>query len=534
MTEMMHADSSSTETAPVLLQMHDITKRFPGVLALNQVNVEFHAGEVHCLVGENGAGKSTLMKIMSGVYTEYEGELLIEAQPVAFANTRDAQANGITMIHQELNLIPELTIYENIFLGQEIKTRLGTIDRRAMRQAAQKLMQDVGLNVNANRPVGLLRVGQQQLVEIAKALNLKTRMIIMDEPTSALSDTEVAYLFEVIQKLRSRNVAVIYISHRLDEVFALADRITVLRDGKVVGTALAQDMTRRQLISMMVGRDLETLYPKETVEVGEPVLEIDGLSLIQSNKHVLDQVSLNVRAGEIVGVAGLMGAGRTQLLEAIFGVYPANTLDGRVSLKGRPVRFESPEDAIKHGIGLVAEDRKQQSLVLEQSVTNNATLAALRLFMNRLTVIRRRSERTAVQKLVKDLNIKTPTIETMVTNLSGGNQQKVVLGKFLLSEIALFLLDEPTRGIDVGAKAEIYQLVGRLAQNGTAFLIVSSEMPELLAVCDRVYVMCEGRITGEFSRSDFDQEKIMDAATQFIEKTSGLNGGSTIRQEPRL
>lgn len=515
---MTHTPASNNQ--PVLLSMQEITKRFPGVQALDHVTIDIYGGEVHCLLGENGAGKSTLMKIMSGDYTGFEGQMLLQGQPVTFDNPREAQTHGIAMIHQELNLVPELTVYENIFLGREIKTRLGTIDRRAMREAAAKLMHDVGLNVDANRAVGLLRVGQQQLVEIAKALSLNARIIIMDEPTSALSETEVEYLFQVIRTLVSRQVAVIYISHRLDEVFTIADRITVLRDGKVVGTSLAKEMTRPKLIRMMVGRDLEVLYPKEQIEIGDTVLEVEDLNYVQAGKRILNQLSLNVRAGEIVGVAGLMGAGRTQLLEAIFGVYPPSSLDGRILLKGKAVRFDSPQDAIEHGVGLVAEDRKQQSLVLEQSVSNNATLAALRLFLNWLTVIKKRAERAAVKQIVGDLSIKTPTIETLVTNLSGGNQQKVVLGKFLLSDISLFLLDEPTRGVDVGAKSEIYHLVSQLAKNGTAILLVSSEMQELLAVCDRLYVLCNGRITGSFLREEFDQEKIMEAATHFIEKTN--------------
>lgn len=512
---------------PVILSMQHITKRFPGVVALDDVSFDVHVGEVHGLVGENGAGKSTLMNIMSGVYTDFGGQMLLNGEPVMFHNTREAQDSGIAMIHQELNLVNELTVYENIFLGREIQSRLGVIDRRAMRRASEKLMADLGLDIDSNRHVGQLRVGQRQLVEIAKALSLNSRIIIMDEPTSALSDSEVEYLFRVIRGLRERQVAVIYISHRLDEVFAIAGRITVLRDGRVAGASLGKDMTRRQLISLMVGRDLDVLYPKQKVEIGDTVLAVDGLSYVQGRARVLDDISLYVRKGEIVGLAGLMGAGRTQLLESLFGVYPPHSVTGRITLNGRPVKFASPQEAIASGLGLIAEDRKQQSLVLERSVTENMTLAALHQFMNWMKVIRQRAERLAVSRVVQDLTVKTPTIETLVTNLSGGNQQKVVIGKFLLSEIVLFLLDEPTRGIDVGAKAEIYSLVGQLAQNGTAFLLVSSEMPELLAVCDRIYVLCDGRLTGEFSREAFDQETIMEAATRFIEK---MNNGNPIEE----
>jgi ABC-type sugar transport system ATPase subunit len=502
----------------VILSMRNITKRFPGVVALDDVSFDVHAGEVHGLVGENGAGKSTLVKIMSGVYTEFEGAMLLDDQPVAFRNTREAIDSGIAMIHQELNLVSELTVFENIFLGREHKTRLGTLDRRSMRRAAEALMSNLGLDIDTSRPIERLRVSQRQLVEIAKALSLDTSIIVMDEPTSALSDSEVEALFRVVRSLRDHDVAVIYISHRLDEVFAIAERVTVLRDGKVVGSAITRDVTRRKVISMMVGRDLDVLYPKAPVELGDEVLRVDGLTYTQGSAKVLDDVSLTVRRGEIVGVAGLMGAGRTQLLEAIFGVYPRDSLSGHIRLEGREVRFASPQDAIREGLGLVAEDRKLQSLVLERSVTENSTLASLRQFTNRLRVINQRAERRAVTRIVDELNIKTPTIDALVANLSGGNQQKVVVGKFLLTEIVLFLLDEPTRGIDVGAKAEIYHLVGKLAEDGTAFLLVSSELPELLAVCDRIYVLCDGRLTGLFERESFDPVAIMEAATRFIDE----------------
>ena len=506
----------------IILHMQNITKRFPGVVALDNVSFDVRQGEVHCLVGENGAGKSTLMNIMSGVYTGYDGEIVLNGHPVMFHHTRDAQHAGIAMIHQELNLVPELTVYENIFLGREHRTGRVILNRRSMRRAAQRLMADLGLDIDTNRPISRLRVGQRQLVEIAKALSLDSRIIIMDEPTSALSDSEVEYLFGVIRSLRAHDVAVIYISHRLDEIFAIADRITVLRDGRVVGTSLARDLSRSQLINMMVGRDLEVLYPKQQVELGEPMLKVENLHLRQGRNHLLKDVSIYVRRGEIVGVAGLMGAGRTQLLESIFGVYPTQSLSGTISLDGRRVKIRSPKAAIRRGIGLIAEDRKGQSLVLERPVSENATLAALRHFTYMSLAINRRAERRAVGRVVNDLNIKTPSIRTLVGNLSGGNQQKVVVAKFLLADIRLFLLDEPTRGIDIGAKAEVYHLVGELAKQGTAFLLVSSELPELLAMCDQIYVLCDGRLTGEFARDEFDQAAIMEAATQFADK---LNNG---------
>jgi ABC-type sugar transport system ATPase subunit len=512
------APDAPGEVRPVILEMRDITKRFPGVVALRGVSLEVHGGEVHALVGENGAGKSTLMRIMSGVTTDFEGELLIDGEPAVFDDTREAQDAGVAMIHQELNLVPELTVYENIFLGREHRNRLGILDRGSMRRASEALMARLGLDIDSDRPVDRLRVGQRQLVEIAKALSLDTRIIVMDEPTSALSDSEVQHLFQVIRGLRAHGVAVIYISHRLDEIFAIADRITVLRDGSVVGTTPAAGMTRRRLISLMVGRDLEEMYPKATVELGDEVLSVEHLGYSEGRRRVLDDISLTVRRGEIVGIAGLMGAGRSELLEAIFGVFPPADLSGTLRLEGRPVVFASPADAIRSGLGLIAEDRKLQSLVLERSVTENASLASLDRFVNRVRVIDQRAERRAVRGIVDDLGVRTPTIDTLITNLSGGNQQKVVLGRFLLTEIAVFLLDEPTRGIDVGAKAEIHALMGRLAAQGTGFLLVSSEMPELLAVCDRIYVLCEGRITAELERAAFDQEAIMEAATRFMDK----------------
>ncbi|WP_442891798.1 sugar ABC transporter ATP-binding protein [Aggregatilinea sp.] len=518
----MHMQATAeAHTAPPILSMRSITKRFPGVIALDGVTFDVHPGEVHALVGENGAGKSTLMNIMSGVYTDFEGQIVLNGETVHFHNPRDAQKAGIVMIHQELNLVPELTVYENIFLGREHKSFGSIINRRSMRRTAQKLMFDLGLDIDPNRPINRMRVGQRQLVEIAKALNLNSRIIIMDEPTSALSDAEVEYLFSVIRNLRAHDVGVIYISHRLDEIFSIADRISVLRDGKVVGTSMAKDISRQELINSMVGRSLDVLYPKEAVELGDTILKVDHLSLRQGRTQVLDDISLEVRRGEIVGVAGLMGAGRTQLLETIFGVYPHGQASGTVWFDGQQRDIRTPKEAIELGIGLIAEDRKGQSLVLEQPVTENATLAALREFFYFLNIIDHRAERKAVTEIVDDLNIKTPSIRTMVANLSGGNQQKVVIAKFLLAKIKLFLLDEPTRGIDVGAKAEVYHLIGELAQQGTGFLLVSSELPELLAVCDRILVLCNGRLTGEFPRGSFDQAAIMEAATRFNDAENG-------------
>jgi len=499
-----------------ILRMQHITKRFPGVLALSDVSLDVRGGEVLCLVGENGAGKSTLMKIMSGVYPTFEGELLFEGAPVVFQNTREAQRHGVVIIHQELNLVPELTVYENIFLGREPTTRYGAIDRQKMRREAAALLGNLGIDINANTFVSGLRVGRQQLVEIAKALNHDARVLIMDEPTSALSSAEVTHLFQTIRTLKARGVAIIYISHRLDEVFAIADRITVLRDGKTVGSSPAGEMTRDRLISLMVGRELQETGADRGAPGDDVVLEIQDLSFRDVGRQSLSGVSLNVKAGEIVGVAGLMGSGRTELLEAIFGVSHARNRRGAMRFRGESGFPASPREAIAAGIGMVAEDRKLQSLVLEMSVRSNMSLATLERFVRLLGLIDRGKETRAVKRVIDDLSVKTPGPEAVVNNLSGGNQQKVVFGRYLLREMKLFLLDEPTRGVDVGAKAEIYEVVRDLAARGTAFLVVSSELPELLGVCDRIYVLCEGRVSGEFQRSEFDQEAIMEAATRFI------------------
>lgn len=507
----------SGEQTPIL-RVENVTKRFPGVMALDHVTFDIYPGEVHCLVGENGAGKSTLMKIISGIYVSYEGQLYFEQRPIKFTDTRAAQQAGVAMIHQELNLVAELTVYENIFLGREFKNRLGIIDRRRMRDEAQELLNSLGLDIDPNLPISNLRVGQRQLIEIAKALSLHARLLIMDEPTSALSETEVDHLFRVIRSLCAQGVAIVYISHRLDEIFSIADKITVLRDGSLVGTTQASELTRARLISLMVGRDLDALYPKQVVSIGEEILCVKNLNLFHGQRHVLKDISLEVRAGEIVGIAGLMGAGRTELLETIFGAYPPHEVGGEITFRGREGLFSTPKSAIEHGIGLIAEDRKIQSLILGRSVVQNMSLVALGRFITRLTWVKRSAETQAVSEVVDNLDIKTPALQTVVANLSGGNQQKVVLGKYLLSEIHLFLLDEPTRGIDVGAKAEIYTLTGALAAQGKGFLLVSSELPELLAMSDRIIVLCEGRITGSFTRDEFNQEAIMEAATAFSVK----------------
>ncbi|MGH2535249.1 MAG: sugar ABC transporter ATP-binding protein [Thermomicrobiales bacterium] len=500
---------------PAMLEITAVSKRFPGVRALHDVSFDVRRGEVHALVGENGAGKSTLMKILSGVYTDYEGRVSFEGKRLAPHDPRDAQHHGIATIYQEPNLIPELTVAENIFLGREPRTALGLIDAGRMEREARAILEQLKLSVPPSRPVRWLRVGEQQLVEVAKALSLDARLLILDEPTSALSRTEIERLFAVIDALKAHGVTMIYISHKFDEVFRIADRVTVLWDGAYVGTLLVAETNQAELIRMMVGRSLSDLFPKEVATVGGEALRVEGLGLLPGGSRdgrALQGISFTLRRGEIVGVSGLMGAGRTELLETLFGVYPPRRVMGRIAVGGRLLRIASPDEAIRAGLAFVTEDRKTQSLILKLSVGHNMTLSALRRFLV-FNVIRRRAERAAVRDAMAQLQIKAPSLTVEVDKLSGGNQQKVALAKCLLTSPRVLLLDEPTRGIDVGAKAEIYALISRLARDGAGILMASSELPELLAMCDRVLVLCDGRVTAELTRAEATQERIMEAAT---------------------
>lgn len=498
-----------------MLDIQSVGKSFPGVRALDNVSFAVRAGEVHALIGENGAGKSTLMKILSGVYSEYEGQILFEGRPLALRSPRDAQQQGIAIIHQELNLVPELTVAENIFLGAELHTRMGALDVRRMAKETTELLDRFNLSIPPDRPVKWLRVGEQQLAEVAKALSLDARLLILDEPTSALSEAEIERLFAVIAALQAQGVTMIYISHKLDEIFRIADRVTVLRDGEYIGTRAVRETNTAELIRMMVGRSLTELFPKEEVEAGDEVLRVEYLSLApdsQRGSRSLEDISFTLRRGEIVGVAGLMGAGRTELLETIFGVHERKRVGGRIVIEGKERQPKSPEEAIGFGLAFVTEDRKNQSLILILSVAQNMTLAALKRFL-RMGFMRQNAEAEAVRTSIDQLRIKTPGSAVEVETLSGGNQQKVALAKCLLTQPKVLLLDEPTRGIDVGAKAEIYALVSHLAHEGAGILMASSELPEILSMCDRVLVLCEGRLTGEFTRAEATQERIMEAAT---------------------
>ncbi|MFC4014121.1 sugar ABC transporter ATP-binding protein [Nonomuraea purpurea] len=490
-----------------ILAMRAIGKSFPGVRALDGVSLTVGEGEVVALLGENGAGKSTLMNILAGVFKDYEGEIEIGGQVAHIHSPKDARRHGIAMIHQELNLVPELSIADNIFLGRE----RAILDRKGMEARTAELLRGLGLDLSPRRLVKQCKIAERQLIEVAKALSQNVRVLVMDEPTSALADAEVRRLYTVIRDLTGRGVAVIYISHRLEELEEIADRVVVLRDGRYIGERDGVD--RDELIQMMVGRPLGELFPRaEGGSRGGELLKVEGLSVPGeqgSGRTALREVSLSVRAGEIVGVAGLMGAGRSELLESIFGVHRAAA--GKMSLGGRLYRPKSPKSAIRRGVALVAEDRKAQSLVLGNTIAFNASLPSLGRFL-RFGMVDARREHAAVDERVRELRVKAPGIRFTVGNLSGGNQQKVVLAKWLLTTPSLILMDEPTRGIDVGAKAEIHALMSELATSGKGVLVASSELPELLAMCDRILVLCEGRITGEFGRGQASQEAILEAA----------------------
>ena len=492
--------------APPRLEVRDLCKRFPGVLALRQVSLRVEPGEVVAVIGENGAGKSTLMKILAGVQTPDSGEIRLEGQPVWIDSVRAATHLGIALIPQELNLSDNLDVAANLFLGRE-PHRLGWIDRRRLIEASRPLLQQVGLDCSPTTLVNRLSIGHQQMVEIAKALSINARILIMDEPTSSLSQHEAEQLFRVIKDLRSRGVSVVYISHRLGEVKELADRVVVLRDGQNAGELARTEIDHDRMVKLMVGRDLSQLYQRPSHVAGSPVLEVQGLRTIAHPKH---ELNFTLRAGEIVGLAGLVGAGRTETLRVLFGVDPA--LGGTLRVNGQLLNLRSPREAIRAGLALVPEDRKQQGLILEMAVRENLSLASLRRDA-RHSFLNRDREDDITRQMIRDLNIRTPGPKQLAQYLSGGNQQKIVLGKWLALEPRLLLLDEPTRGIDVGAKQEIYRLMEELAGRGVAILFVSSEMEEILRMSDRALVMHEGRITGELPRGELSEESIMQLAT---------------------
>jgi len=488
-----------------ILELEHITKVFPGVKALDDVQFRMNANEVHALLGENGAGKSTLIKLISGVYKPDRGDIRVDGAPIVFKHPRDAQAAGIATIYQELSLYPELTVAENIFMGHAPRNRLGMIDWREMRTKAREILESLNIHdMDVLRKVGTMTVGNRQRVEIAKALSLNARILIMDEPTAALTEADVERLFEIVRLLRGRGVGIIYISHRLQEVFALADRVTVLRDGQYVGTKPVVETSENDLITMMVGRTIDDLFPKLPAQIKEPVLEVRNLW----RKPLTRGVSFQLRAGEIVGLAGLVGSGRSELAQVIFGFTPADS--GEVILDGKSVQIMNPGQAMKLGIAYVPEDRGSQGLVRQMKIRENVSLAVLRsLVMG--AFIDREAEQTLAKRTVEQLKVRAFSVEQVVGKLSGGNQQKVVVGKWLAAKPRVLIMDEPTRGIDVGAKAEIHRLMSELAQQGMAILMISSELPEILGMSDRILVMRKGAVVAEFARRDATQEKIVRA-----------------------
>jgi len=503
----------SASLTPVLLQMRQMRKAFAGVEVLRGVDFTVARGEVHALIGENGAGKSTLMKILGGVYSDYAGQILLDGRPARFATPRDAEQAGIAVIHQELALVPHLSVAENIFLGREPVSPLGLLRRRAMRSAADAVLRSrLGLELNVAQPVADLPLGAQQMVEIAKALARDARLLVMDEPTSALTETDTQRLFAAIRQLRDRGVGIVYISHKMDEIYALADRLTVLRDGQYIGTALPADLPRDRLVQWMVGRTIDQFFPKQPRSRGRERLRVRGLSLRDpaTGRRLVDNADLAVRAGEIVGVAGLIGSGNSELLGAIFGRYGALER-GRVQLDEQPVTIDSPRAAIRQGLALLTNDRKASGLVLPMSVLQNLSLSVLEK-LTRAGLLSTARERERGAHYAARLRLSAPSLEAPVSTLSGGNQQQVVFARWLLTEPRVLLLDEPTRGIDVAAKADIYALLNELTGAGLGLLLISSELPELLALADRILVMHRGRITAELSRAEATQERIMHAA----------------------
>ncbi len=486
--------------APVL-EMLGIRKSFPPVRVLDDVSLTVLPGQVHALMGENGAGKSTLMKILAGAFPADAGEIRLDGRPITVHSPQQAIDLGISIIYQELNLIPHLSVAENVFLGRFPRRLPGFVDGAKIRRDAQALMDDLGMRLDVRTMVGALSVAQRQMVEIAKATSRRSRIIAMDEPSATLTDHELENLWRLIGRLKAQGIGIVYISHRMDEVFQIADAVTVLRDGRAVGTGTVSEISRDEVLRLMVGRDLDETYPKEHAPVGRPILEVRGLT----RRGVLEDINFSVHAGEVVALAGLVGAGRTEIARCLFGADLRTS--GQILVDGRSFSARSPGAAIRVGIGFVTEDRKEQGVVLPMTVRENVSLASLRTFA-RVGFVRRTAERAAAQASVERLRVRTPSVEQRVGNLSGGNQQKVVLAKWLQTPLKLLILDEPTRGIDVGAKREIYGIMNELARQGVAILMISSELPEVLGMADRIIVIRDGRVAGELDRAEATSESV--------------------------
>lgn len=495
----------------IIVSMHDICKSFPGVKALDHVDFELRSGEVMALLGENGAGKSTLMKVLSGVYTRDSGDMEIQGKAYGNLTPKQAQAAGVAIIHQELNMCRHLTVAENMFLGRE-KVRGMVLSQREMEDEAAEVLGRLKIDISPRTVVGDLPISKQQMVEIAKALSMDARILIMDEPTSALTAREIEDLFRIIRDLRASDHGIVYISHRLEELQHIVDRVTIMRDGQYITTMNFADTTIDQIITHMVGREIKEKFPRVTCKKGKKIFEVKNLNA----GRMVRNISFSLYEGEIVGFAGLMGAGRTETTRAIFGIDPKES--GQIVLDGREIEIHSPADAIRQGVVLAPEDRKKDGLCTKLSIRHNIALPNLDLLCNRLGVVSHSKENAMCERAVKNLQIKTPSVDVDAANLSGGNQQKVVVGKWLARDSRVVIFDEPTRGIDVAAKVEIYHLMNQLKQQGIAVMFVSSELPEVLGIADRVIVMCDGQITGEVMARETTQNEILTLATRFENK----------------
>lgn len=495
----------------IKMRVEGIEKSFPGVKALSKINFAVRKGTVHALCGENGAGKSTLMKIIMGLYSADEGQIYIDEKPVSIKNPIQAREYGISMIAQELNYVPELSIEENLFLGRLPVNKFGKVDWKKVRRDAIQFLKDEKLPYDPRQKLKTLTVSDIQMLEIIKAVSNNAEIVIMDEPTSSISNKEVEQLFEKIAELKARGVAIIYISHKMEEVFRIADDITVLRDGEVVSSDRAEDLDLDTVIARMVGRKLDNVYPKEDVKLGDIALEVENFS----KNMIFDNINFNVRKGEIVGFAGLMGAGRTELMRAVFGLDPHDA--GEIKIDGKTVVLKNPKTSIENGLIMLSESRREDGIIPVRSVAENATLAALKNYIYG-GYTHRKKEAEDVERVFKKMRVKTPSMDTEISKLSGGNQQKVLLARWMLCNPEVMILDEPTRGIDVGAKFEIYKLMTEIVNDSKAVIMVSSELPELIGMCDRIYVMCQGLIAGCLEKKDFSQEAIMRLATGLIEK----------------
>lgn len=486
--------------------MKNIYKAFGTNAVLEGVNFDTHGGEIHALMGENGAGKSTMMNILTGMHKKDQGTILINGKEYSYANPKEAEEHGVSFIHQEMNTWPQMTVLENLFIGKEMKNKIGFIRSKEMKTLALETFKELGITMDLDADVQTLSVGQQQMIEIAKALMTDCQVLIMDEPTAALTDREIRMLFKIIQHLKTKEVAIIYISHRMEEIFEISDRITVMRDGMTVDTTLTKETNVDDVVRKMVGREISDYYPKKNAKIGETVFEVKNLS----GESGFENISFSVKSGEIVGFSGLMGAGRTEIMRGIFGIDPIS--QGEIFLEGKKVHLKNPSTAIKAGVGFLTENRKEEGLVLDFSIKDNISLPSIDEFRVK-GLIDTKTEDEFVQLLMKRLTVKAQNEEVSAGSLSGGNQQKVVLAKWIGIGPKVLILDEPTRGVDVGAKREIYQLMNELAERGVAIVMVSSDLPEVLGVSDRILVVHEGKIAGELSRTEATQEKIMNLAT---------------------